>query len=106
MVLILRYGQAAEALVWGVPFLIQPISAVFYPVSVLPVWLQWVAWTLPSTHVFEGMREAMRTGVFRVDLFIWSLVLNIAYLIGAALFFRWMFERIRDRGLLSRLGTE
>ncbi|MBM3216831.1 ABC transporter permease, partial [Candidatus Poribacteria bacterium] len=31
MALILRFGQAAEALVWGVPFLIQPFSAVFYP---------------------------------------------------------------------------
>src|SRR4029450_8253688 len=34
--LILRFGQASEALVWGVPFLIQPLSAGFYPAAVLP----------------------------------------------------------------------
>ncbi|SVE09194.1 uncharacterized protein METZ01_LOCUS462048, partial [marine metagenome] len=29
MALILRFGKSAEALVWGIPFLIQPFSAVF-----------------------------------------------------------------------------
>ncbi|MBI4860068.1 MAG: ABC transporter permease, partial [Candidatus Riflebacteria bacterium] len=48
--LILRYGHAAEALAWGIPFLIQPISAVFYPVWVLPALLPPLALALPSTH--------------------------------------------------------
>ena len=38
--LLLRWGHAAEALIWGVPFLIQPFSAIFYPVSVYPSWLK------------------------------------------------------------------
>src|SRR5262249_46323991 len=50
MALVLRFGQAAEALIWGIPFLIQPVSAVFYPVQVLPRWLQVVSAALPSTH--------------------------------------------------------
>jgi len=33
---ILRFGQEAEVLAWGLAFLFQPVSAVFYPVSVLP----------------------------------------------------------------------
>jgi ABC-2 type transport system permease protein len=47
--LVIRWGHAAEALIWGVPFLIQPISAIFYPLSVLPPWLQVVskAWNCP-----------------------------------------------------------
>src|ERR1043166_7188885 len=57
--LITRWGQAAEGLAWAVPFLIQPVSAVFYPVSVLPHWLQPVGLALPCTHVFEGMREVL-----------------------------------------------
>ena len=62
MALILRFGKSAEALVWGIPFLIQPFSAVFYPVEVLPNWLQIVAYTMPSTYVFEGMREVLSNG--------------------------------------------
>jgi ABC-2 type transport system permease protein len=104
--LILRFGQAAEALVWGVPFLVQPFSAVFYPVSVLPEWLQGAARLLPSTHVFEGMREALRTGAVDPSLLGWAFALNVSYLTAAGLFFAWMLERVRERGYLARLGME
>ncbi|MES1243842.1 MAG: ABC transporter permease [Acidobacteriota bacterium] len=106
MGLILRFGQAAEALIWGVPFLIQPVSAVFYPVDVLPRWLQVVAWALPSTYVFEGMRAALRTG--RVDLGYLgaALGLNLVYLLLGAAFFGWMLKQVREKGYLARLGME
>ena len=106
MALVLRFGQAAEALVWGVPFLIQPISAVFYPVAVLPPWLQVIARLLPSTYVFEGMRAALDTGEVSLSLLGLALVLNLIYLIGAAAYFGWMFARVRDKGGLTRLGME
>ena len=38
--LIMRWGQAAESLAWAVPFLIQPVAAVYYDLSVLPGWAQ------------------------------------------------------------------
>lgn len=104
--LILRFGQAAEALVWGVPFLIQPFSAIFYPVDVLPSWLQWIARLLPSTHVFEGMRAALRTGTVDSSLLLTAFLGNIIYLIIGALFFAWMLRQVRDKGYLSRLGME
>ena len=49
-------------------FLFLPLCAVFYPVAVLPSWLQCVAWTLPPTYVFEGMRALVFEHVFRADL--------------------------------------
>jgi len=104
--LIMRWGHAAEALAWGIPFLVQPLSAVFYPVSVLPPWLQPVAWVLPSTHVFEGMREVLRTGQVPWETFGWSLALNVVYLAASALFFRRLFGVVRARGLLGKLGSE
>ena len=58
--LIMRWGQSAEALAWGIPFLIQPLAAVFYPLDVLPAWLQPIARTIPATHVFEGMRAVLK----------------------------------------------
>lgn len=103
---IIRFGQAVEALAWGIPFLLQPFSAVFYPVSVLPGWLQPVAWCLPSTYVFEGMRAVLQTGHFDTNLLWWAIGLNVVYLIGGALFFNWMIELARERGLLAKLGTQ
>jgi len=106
MALVLRFGQAAEALIWGIPFLIQPISAVFYPVKVLPGWLQPVAKALPSTHVFEGLREALKTGRVDVRRLAAALTLDLVALLLGALFFAWMLSRVREKGYLSRLGME
>lgn len=104
--LILRWGHAAEALAWGIPFLVQPLSAVFYPVSVLPGWLQPVAWSLPSTYVFEGMRQTLQTGHAPWPMLWWSLGLNVVYLAAAGAFFRYLFAEVRVRGLLGKLGME
>jgi ABC-2 type transport system permease protein len=106
MALVLRFGQAAEALIWGIPFLIQPLSAVFYPVRVLPEWLQPIARALPSTWVFEGMRDALTTG--RVDPRTLTLAvgLNAVYLALGAAFFGWMLGRVREKGYLARLGMD
>jgi ABC-2 type transport system permease protein len=60
--LLLRFGYAAEALIWGIPFLMQPFSCVFYPLHSLPAWAQGVARCLPSTYVFEALRSALREG--------------------------------------------
>ena len=65
--MILRHGMGAESLAWLAVFTLSPISAVYYPVSILPHWLQHVAWGLPSTYVFEGMRAVLFQHVFRAD---------------------------------------
>lgn len=106
MALILRYGQAAEALVWGVPFLLQPFSAVFYPVAVLPGWLHPLAYLLPSTYIFEGMREVLKSGSVNFSYLILSFGMNIVYLGLGGAFFGWMLHKAREKGYLSRLGME
>lgn len=104
--LIMRWGQSAEALAWGIPFLLQPVSAVFYPLNVLPGWLQPIAVCIPATHVFEGMRQVLRGEGLSAHYLAWAFGLNVVYLIGGALFFRWMFAQARDKGLLAKLGTQ
>ena len=106
MGLVLRYGHAAEALIWGVPFLIQPVSAVFYPVEVLPSWLQAVAYSLPSTYVFEGMRAVLIEHTFPMAQLGLALGLNVVYMALGGLFFAWMLHTVRVRGYLSRLNLE
>jgi ABC-2 type transport system permease protein len=106
MALMLRFGQAAEALAWGVPFLLQPVSAVFYPVDVLPPWLQIVAHLLPSMYIFEGMRQALYTGTVDGSLLLTALALNVVYLAVGAGFFGWMLRQAREKGYLSRLGMQ
>ena len=104
--LIMRWGQASEALAWGIPFLIQPLAAVFYPLDVLPRWLQPVALCIPATHVFEGMRRVLHGEGLRDSDIIAAFALNAVYLVAAAAFFRYMFGVARRKGLLAKLGTQ
>jgi ABC-2 type transport system permease protein len=102
--LVLRYGLGAEGLAWAIIFAFAPLSGVYYPISVLPAWIQPIAWALPSSHVFEGMRAVMRDHVFPLDHFFSAAGLNLIYLsLGFGLYLL-SFRIARKRGLLLQMG--
>jgi ABC-2 type transport system permease protein len=102
--LILRNGMGAENLAWSIMFLFMPLTCVYYPVSTLPVWLQPVAWLLPPTYVFEGMRSLVIDKVFRPDLMVDALALN-AVLFAAGVFgFLKLLQSARRQGSLMQSG--
>ncbi len=100
---ILRFGTSAQVLAFGFIFLIQPFSAVFYPVSALPVAVQGIAYLLPSTYVFEGMRAVIATGTLPLNYLAFSFGINAMYLIIVLFFFYAMFRKVKERGLLLKL---
>jgi ABC-2 type transport system permease protein len=102
--MVLRYGLGAESLAWVGIFLIAPITGIYYPISVLPGWLQPVAWAFPSSSVFEGMRAVLADGVFRTDLFLLASLLNVVYMLIGVAIFLGVFRVARVRGLLLKMG--
>jgi ABC-2 type transport system permease protein len=106
MAIILRYGHGAEPFAWALPFMLQPFSAVFYPVNVLPPAMQAVAWGLPSTYVFEGMRRVIGAGSIPWGDLAWAITLNLVYLSAAIWLLMYMFDVARDRGLLGKWGMQ
>jgi ABC-2 type transport system permease protein len=101
---ILRYGLGAEELAWSLAFLLLPLCCVYYPVSVLPDWLQPVALALPPTHVFEGMRSILLHNTFDPTHLWWALGLNAIYLIAGYATFSWFLASAKENGTLLRLG--
>jgi ABC-2 type transport system permease protein len=101
---ILRYGLGAEELAWSLAFLLLPICCVYYPVSVLPDWLQPVALALPPTHVFEGMRSILLHHTFNPADMWWALGLNAIYLAAGYATFSWFLGSARVNGTLLQLG--
>jgi ABC-2 type transport system permease protein len=101
---ILRYGLGAEELAWSLAFVLLPLSCVYYPVSVLPHWLQPVALALPPTHVFEGMRSILLHGTFEASELWWALGLNAIYLAVGYMAFSWFLQSARVNGSLLQLG--
>lgn len=101
---VLRNGMGAESLAWTIMFLIMPVICVYYPVSVLPEWLQWVAWALPPTYVFEGMRALILDQRFHADLMIAAFALNAAYFAVAVAVFLALLGSARRIGSLLQSG--
>lgn len=102
--MIMRAGLGAEELAWAAIFLLAPVSGVYYPVEVLPAWLQPVAWALPSAHVFEGMRSVLLHGQFRWDHFEAAALLDLLYLALGALIFALSVRDARRKGTLLQMG--
>ncbi|MEE9291139.1 MAG: ABC transporter permease [Alphaproteobacteria bacterium] len=102
--LIMRFGLGAESLAWIAIFALAPLSGVFYPVSILPDWLQAVSWALPSTYVFEGMRAVIFDDTVRFDHLLRALALNIVYIAAGGAYFLHTFHVSRRKGLLMGIG--
>jgi len=100
--LILRFGQSAEILTWGLNYVVLAISGVFFPVEALPAGLRQVAKVLPTTHAFAAARDVLdgngvpwgRLGV--------SLVGTVAGLVLATWFGATMLKLFRSRGFVTR----
>lgn len=101
--IILRFGQSTEILAWAFSFLLQPFAAVFYPVSVLPRWLQYVAHAIPLSHVFEGMRSVLLHHTVPYRELMWAFLLNIVFLIVSIIVFTFVFRVAKKRGFLVRV---
>lgn len=102
--LIMRFGQEASYLAWGVVFLFQPISCVFYPREVLPAWLQPIAKMNPASHVFEGMRAVLSQAAAPWSHLTWAMGLNLIIMTSAIVWFFRTFAFCQDKGLLVRVG--
>ncbi|MBI2020758.1 ABC transporter permease [Candidatus Daviesbacteria bacterium] len=101
--LVLRFGHQMGPLTWILPFFVQPFAAVFYPVSVLPPFFQKVSYFIPISHVFEGMREVLRSGQFSAELFWTAFILNIVYLAASISFFAYILRNILKSGRLVKV---
>ena len=102
--LLLRNGMGAESLAWTIMFLFLPLTCVYYPVAVLPHWLQYVAWALPPTYVFEGMRALLIDHVFRADLMLEAFLYNLVLFAAASTAFLLLLRSAREQGSLLQMG--
>jgi ABC-2 type transport system permease protein len=104
--IVLRLGPASEWLVWPIPALLSPFAAVFYPVGVLPAWMQWVAHALPPAYVFEGMRGIVAGHGIAWDALAWAFALAIVQIGIAQYVFVRVFRATVKSGLLARYSAE
>ncbi len=103
--LILRFGTDIQSLAWAMIFMLQPLSAVFYPLSVLPEAIRWVAYASPITFVMEASRHQFLTNTVNWAQVGIAAVMTAAYFAGSYWFLDRMYQRSRKVGSFGRLGN-
>ncbi len=101
--LVIRFGNSVGPLTWILPFLIQPFAAVFYPISVLPPFFQTVAYFIPISHVFEGMRSVIEFNQFNGQELFTALALNVIYFTLSISFFAYVLKSVLKSGRLVKV---
>ena len=104
--IVLRLGPASEWLVWPIPTLISPFAGVFYPISVLPGWMQVISRVLPPSYVFDSMRAVVAGKPAAWDRLAIGGGLSIIYLGLACLFFANVYRYAIRTGLIARYSAE
>jgi len=101
---LLRYGPAFENIAWSSLFLLAPLGCIYYPLSILPDWLQVLAKMLPLVYIFEEVRSILMNGMVDYSNIITALELNIIYFVVAVLIFYLAFYGARKKGTLVNVG--
>lgn len=100
--IVLRFGAGAEALAWGVMFVVMPLSGIFYPVDALPTVLQPIAQALPTTHAFAALRGLVDgTGLDWGEVGIAAASTTVLAVVALWFVVR-MLKIFRRRGLITR----
>jgi ABC-2 type transport system permease protein len=81
------------------------VSGVYYPVSVLPTWMEWLSVISPATYALRGIRASILDGAGLAWADVWPLLVIGAVSIPLGLYIFSIGERYAKRhGKLKRSG--
>ena len=103
---VLRFGPSVEILVWSIPTLIMPFSAIFYPLEALPPFLRPISYMIPISYVFEGMREIVHKGTFNALNLAIGFALSLLFFFVAIAVLFVMYRMALRKGLFTRFMTD
>jgi len=101
--LLFKRGNPARWLIVGASSL---LGGIMYPVSVLPVPMQWIARLIPVTYSLAGMRQALLEGASFGQLWpsVRALLIFAAVLLPfSSLIFSWALRRTKITGTLTHM---
>ena len=101
---LLRFGPAFENTAWSSLFLLAPLGCVYYPLSILPDWLQILAKGLPLVYIFEEARSILVNNVVNYKNIMIALSLNLFYFTASIIIFYLAFFGARKKGTLVNMG--
>jgi ABC-2 type transport system permease protein len=106
-ILPLLYPEKGEQMAFAVQGVLLLVSGVYYPLSVLPVWLQAVGAASPLTYVLEGIRASLlqhRSAAAQLPLAGLLILMGAVLVAGGFVLFTLAERRAKRLGLLKRSG--
>tara|TARA_B100000989_G_scaffold192431_1_gene145129 strand:- start:78 stop:869 length:792 start_codon:yes stop_codon:yes gene_type:complete len=101
---LVRFGPSFENIAWASLFFIAPLGCIYYPVDILPQWVQPVALGLPLAHIFEETRNILINNSVNLKNIYYAIILNLIYLSFAIAIFYRSFVSAKRNGTLINIG--
>jgi ABC-2 type transport system permease protein len=101
---LIRYGPSFENIAWASLFFLAPLGCIYYPIEILPEWLQLIANLLPLVHIFEEMRSILIEGIVNYSDVINACLISLVYFIIGVFIFYYSYEGAKKRGTLINIG--
>ena len=101
---LVRFGPSFENIAWASLFFLAPLGCIYYPIEILPYWLQIIAGLLPLVHIFEEMRNILIYDIVDVYQILKATLISFIYFILGIIVFYWSYDGAKKRGTLINMG--
>ena len=101
---LVRFGPSFENIAWASLFFLAPLGCIYYPIEVLPGWLQLAAKLLPLVYIFEEMRNILIYDIISYYQISKAVVISILYFIFGVILFYLSYAGAKNRGTLINMG--
>ena len=101
---LIRFGPSFENIAWASLFFLAPLGCIYYPIEILPQWLQIIAKFLPLVHIFEEMRNILINNLINYNQLFIAFFISFAYFIAGIIVFYLSYFGARVRGTLINMG--
>ncbi len=101
---LIRFGPSFENIAWASLFFLAPLGCIYYPIEILPHWLQILAKLLPLVHIFEEMRSILIYDIINYFQIFKAILISVIYFLMGIIVFYLSYEGAKNRGTLINMG--
>ena len=101
---LVRFGPSFENIAWASLFFLAPLGCIYYPIDILPYWLQIIAKLLPLVHIFEEMRNILIHDTINYYQILKAVFISFVYFIIGIIVFYLSYNGAKNRGTLINMG--
>ena len=101
---LIRFGPSFENIAWASLFFLAPLGCIYYPIEILPNWLQIIAKLLPLVHIFEEMRNVLIHDIIDYYQILKAVIISFLYFVLGVIIFYLSYEGAKNRGTLINMG--